>query len=98
MSSTPAGKPVALVEATGVSVSATTAGREGTAGNPAPVSVMACPGGPLLVRGDFEVFDAEGNLVPKNRETVALCRCAGSKIKPWCDGTHKLLKHGSATD
>ncbi|MBD8042288.1 CDGSH iron-sulfur domain-containing protein [Arthrobacter sp. Sa2BUA2] len=59
---------------------------------------MACPGGPLLVRGDFEVVDADGTPVPKNRETVALCRCGGSKIKPWCDGTHKLLKHGSAKD
>ena len=62
---------------------------------PAPVSITACPGGPLLVRGDFEVFDADGTPVPKNRETVALCRCGGSKIKPWCDGTHKLLKRSA---
>lgn len=60
-----------------------------------PFEVTECPGGPLLVRGDFEIRDSSGNEVPKNRETVALCRCAGSRIKPWCDGTHKLLKRPS---
>ncbi|MEB7446970.1 CDGSH iron-sulfur domain-containing protein [Arthrobacter koreensis] len=49
----------------------------------------------MLVRGDFEILDSSGNEVPKNRETVALCRCAGSRIKPWCDGTHKLLRRAS---
>ncbi|MER1996621.1 MAG: CDGSH iron-sulfur domain-containing protein [Arthrobacter sp.] len=60
-----------------------------------PFAVTECPGGPLLVRGDFDIQDSEGNLVPKNRETVALCRCAGSRIKPWCDGTHKLLRRAN---
>lgn len=60
-----------------------------------PFAVTSCPGGPLLVRGDFEIQDGEGNEVPKNRETVALCRCAGSRIKPWCDGTHKLLRRAA---
>ncbi|MBF4994694.1 CDGSH iron-sulfur domain-containing protein [Arthrobacter gandavensis] len=60
-----------------------------------PFAVTECPGGPLLVRGDFEIMDSSGNEVPKNRETVALCRCAGSRIKPWCDGTHKLLRRAS---
>ena len=60
-----------------------------------PFAVTECPGGPLLVRGDFEIQDGEGNEVPKNRETVALCRCAGSRIKPWCDGTHKLLRRAA---
>ena len=60
-----------------------------------PFAVTECPGGPLLVRGDFEITESSGNEVPKNRETVALCRCAGSRIKPWCDGTHKLLRRAS---
>ncbi|MDF2496949.1 CDGSH iron-sulfur domain-containing protein [Arthrobacter koreensis] len=60
-----------------------------------PFAVTECQGGPLLVRGDFEILDSSGNEVPKNRETVALCRCAGSRIKPWCDGTHKLLRRAS---
>ena len=52
--------------------------------------IVVCPRGPLLARGGFEVLDAEGNAVPRTRETVALCRCGGSAIKPFCDGTHKL--------
>lgn len=63
--------------------------------NAEPFAVTECPGGPLLVRGDFEIQDGEGNEVPKNRQTVALCRCAGSRIKPWCDGTHKLLRRAT---
>ncbi|WP_404799731.1 CDGSH iron-sulfur domain-containing protein [Arthrobacter gallicola] len=96
MSAARDGSEAAVVEATGVSVVAAPQDRNGPAGTLEPVSVMACPGGPLLVRGDFEIVDAEGTPVPKNRETVALCRCGGSKIKPWCDGTHKLLKNSSA--
>ena len=26
-------------------------------------------------------------------ESVALCRCFGSKEFPYCDGTHKSMKH-----
>lgn len=52
--------------------------------------IVVCPRGPLLVRGDFRIFDAHGVPVPQSRETVVLCRCGGSAIKPFCDGTHKL--------
>ena len=55
-------------------------------------SVVACPNGPLLIRGDFEIVTPEGVPIPRDRETVALCRCGGSAIKPYCDGTHKLMK------
>lgn len=55
-------------------------------------SVVAYPNGPLLVRGDFEIVTPDGELIPRDRETVALCRCGGSAIKPYCDGTHKLMK------
>lgn len=52
--------------------------------------IVLCPNGPLLVRGDFEILDVSGTPVPLNRRTVALCRCGGSAIKPFCDGTHKI--------
>ena len=45
--------------------------------------------GPLLVRGEVELVTAEGDPIPRNRRTVALCRCGLSSIKPFCDGTHK---------
>ncbi|BBE24417.1 hypothetical protein MN0502_33000 [Arthrobacter sp. MN05-02] len=59
-------------------------------GKAAPVSVVACPNGPLLVRGDFELVGADGEALPRTRRTVALCRCGASVLKPYCDGSHKL--------
>jgi hypothetical protein len=59
-------------------------------GAAAPVSVVACPNGPLLIRGDFELLGADGEALPRTRRTVALCRCGASVIKPYCDGSHKL--------
>lgn len=58
------------------------------------VSIVACTDGPLIVRGDVEIVDAAGEAIVRNRKTVALCRCGASTIKPFCDGTHKLV--GSA--
>ncbi|MHA7240552.1 CDGSH iron-sulfur domain-containing protein [Arthrobacter sp. TMS1-12-1] len=59
-------------------------------GTAAPVSVVACPDGPLLVRGDFTLLGADGEELPRTRRTVALCRCGASVLKPYCDGSHKL--------
>lgn len=61
-----------------------------------PVQITACPDGPLLVRGDLEILDGDGNPLPRTRRTVALCRCGVSLIKPYCDGTHKTV--GFRTD
>jgi CDGSH-type Zn-finger protein len=54
-------------------------------------TVTPYPDGPLLVRGDFELRDANGALLDPHRATVALCRCGKSAIKPFCDGTHKTI-------
>lgn len=54
-------------------------------------SVTACPNGPLLVRGDVEILLANGEPAPRRRATVALCRCGASGIKPYCDGSHKVI-------
>ena len=48
--------------------------------------------GPLLVRGPMRLQDVEGNEIRVERETVALCRCGRSRIRPLCDGTHKLTR------
>ena len=58
--------------------------------DPVP-SITAYTDGPLLVRGDIEILDSSGEPVPRGRGTVALCRCGVSSIKPFCDGTHKLV-------
>ena len=48
--------------------------------------------GPLLVRGPFKLLDQDGNEIVVDRETIALCRCGKSRLRPFCDGTHKLVR------
>ena len=48
--------------------------------------------GPLLVRGAFRLVDQDGNEIDPGRATVALCRCGKSRLRPFCDGTHKLVR------
>lgn len=61
--------------------------------NPAPpantgsIRIRVLPNGPLLVQGQCEVEDAEGNAVLKTDGT-AFCRCGFSANKPYCDGSH----------
>ena len=48
--------------------------------------------GPLLVRGPFKLTDQDGNVIEVGRRTVALCRCGKSRTRPFCDGTHQLVR------
>ena len=48
--------------------------------------------GPLIVRGPFTLRDQDGNEISAGRETIALCRCGKSRIRPFCDGTHKRTR------
>jgi len=61
-------------------------------------SITPYPDGPLIVRGDFEILSPDGVAIPAGRKTVALCRCGVSSIKPFCDGTHKLVKFRTEGD
>lgn len=62
-----------------------------------PPTIVACPNGPFLVRGDALIESPDGEPIDRHgRATVALCRCGASAIKPFCDGTHKLV--GFTTD
>ena len=47
--------------------------------------------GPYIVRGRFTVMDQDGKPIETHRKTIALCRCGKSQIRPFCDGTHKLI-------
>ena len=47
--------------------------------------------GPLLIRGPVALVDSGGRPIANQRAPVALCRCGKSGIKPFCDGTHKLI-------
>jgi CDGSH-type Zn-finger protein len=53
--------------------------------------VVACPDGPFIVRGHVDLVTPDGRPIPQRRRTVALCRCGRSGIKPFCDGTHKVI-------
>ncbi|PZE25654.1 MULTISPECIES: CDGSH iron-sulfur domain-containing protein [unclassified Curtobacterium] len=55
------------------------------------IEIVACPDGPLLVRGDVRITNPDGEDLPRRRRTVALCRCGKSMLKPYCDGTHKII-------
>ena len=48
--------------------------------------------GPLMVRGPIRMTDQDGNAIELDRETIALCRCGKSRLRPFCDGTHKLIR------
>jgi uncharacterized Fe-S cluster protein YjdI len=48
-------------------------------------------GGPLMVEGPCAIVDKDGNEIIKEGK-VFLCRCGGSKNKPYCDGTHKTVE------
>jgi CDGSH-type Zn-finger protein len=48
--------------------------------------------GPLLVRGPFRLEDQNGNPIETDRQTIALCRCGKSRQRPFCDGSHKLVR------
>ena len=53
--------------------------------------------GPLLVRGPFKLQDQDGNEIEVGRKTISLCRCGRSRVKPFCDGTHKVTGFSAAS-
>ena len=56
-----------------------------------PATITPYRDGPYIVRGNFQVLDQQGNPIETHRKTIALCRCGRSQIRPFCDGTHKLV-------
>ena len=57
---------------------------------PPEPTVQLRPNGPMFVRGRIRVEDASGHLVREDTR-MALCRCGGSRNKPFCDGTHRAI-------
>jgi len=55
----------------------------------ATVTVTPTKDGPLQVRGPLTLRDAAATTV--FTESAYLCRCGGSKNKPYCDGTHTKI-------
>ena len=55
-----------------------------------PVSVNPIANGPLQVTGNLEICSGTGRTLNRT-EKAFFCRCGGSKNKPYCDGTHKII-------
>jgi CDGSH-type Zn-finger protein len=45
--------------------------------------------GSILIDGDFEILDPQGEKFGlAGRTSIGLCRCGQSANKPFCDGSH----------
>ena len=54
-------------------------------------TIFVAPNGPYVVSGGPDLLDTiwgEG----ASKEHLTLCRCGGSKNKPFCDGTHWYIE------
>ena len=49
--------------------------------------VTITDGGPYMVDESIPIYDHDGNLI-QTEGVYYMCRCGGSKNKPFCDGTH----------
>jgi CDGSH-type Zn-finger protein len=60
-----------------------------------PVKITIKKNGPLRVEGaegEIELVDSEGNKFDlTGKPAFSLCRCGGSKNKPYCDGQHSAI-------
>ena len=62
-----------------------------------PPSAFLAPSGPYVLKGSCGLADAEWG-VGASTEHFDLCRCGGSKNKPFCDGSHwTVWKDGEDT-
>lgn len=56
------------------------------------VVITANENGPYVLRGEVRILDVDGNAYDtEGKASVSLCRCGGSRNKPFCDGTHSRI-------
>ena len=55
------------------------------------VSIEPRKNGPYIIKGKVNIMDTDGNRLDVKKDVIALCRCAHSSNKPFCDGTHRTL-------
>ncbi|MQF70619.1 CDGSH iron-sulfur domain-containing protein [SAR202 cluster bacterium AD-812-D07_MRT_10900m] len=53
-----------------------------------PIKITVTDGGPYMVEAGIPIYDHEGNTITATG-VYLMCRCGGSKSKPFCDGTHR---------
>jgi CDGSH-type Zn-finger protein len=60
-----------------------------------PITITVRKNGSLGINADdaaqIVLLDHEGKVIPPRAEgrPMSLCRCGASKVKPFCDGSHK---------
>jgi CDGSH-type Zn-finger protein len=59
----------------------------------AEVEIKVRHDGPYKVTGPVRLIDADGSGYerPDDGKPIVLCRCGGSKTKPFCDKTHSEI-------
>ena len=64
-----------------------------------PVEIKVRANGPYKVTGPIRLIDADGNEfeLPDDGRPIVLCRCGGSKTKPFCESTHSEIGFAAAT-
>jgi CDGSH-type Zn-finger protein len=62
-----------------------------------PAGIQLQTNGPYLLTNIDNLVDAGGDPIP-TRPQMALCRCGGSRMKPFCDGTHARINFVDAKD
>ena len=64
------------------------------------VVIVPYQDGPYVIRGPVVLRDQDGSSITVNRRTIALCRCSKSRMRPFCDGTHHVIRFraGSAPE
>ena len=54
------------------------------------VKITLAKNGPILINGEVDLENEKGEMLTTGKAS-ALCRCGGSKNKPFCDGTHNKI-------
>jgi CDGSH-type Zn-finger protein len=62
-----------------------------------PAGIQLETNGPYLLTNIVKLVDWHGGSIPC-RPQMALCRCGGSRMKPFCDGTHARINFVDAKD
>jgi CDGSH-type Zn-finger protein len=61
------------------------------------VVIVPYKDGPYVIRGPVVLQDQDGAAIKLNRRTIALCRCGKSRMRPFCDGTHQVIRFRAAS-
>jgi len=74
----------------GIAAKGSTALAETVATSRQPLRITPSSNASLQLKGTMEIMNAAGDVIFRGKEAF-LCRCGGSKNKPFCDGSHSRV-------